>query len=220
MSSKNLIAIVGVAASFATVASADFTDVSFISQGYAQSVTIVSPGYNGSIVAGQLFVSLANSTGGSGYLDGNHIAFCADVYQTVNAGPDPYEIVSVSALPSNAPMGAAAASGVVDLYAFAAGSQYGTDADLACAFQLAMWEVINDYGSLDINTGNFQATGMTGATAAYLNLLLAAVGTNGSASLLGLTNLDLQDMIIEVPAPGAIALFGLAGLVGRRKRRA
>ncbi len=220
MSSKHLLAIVGAAASVTSFASADFTDVSFITQGYAQTVTIVSPGYNGSILAGQLLISLANSTGGSGYLNGNHIAYCADVYQTVNAGPDLYEIVSVAALPSNAPMGAAAAAGIVDLYAAAAGAQYGTDADLACAFQLAMWEVINDYGSLDINTGNFQATGLTGATMGYLNLLLSAVGTNGSASLLGLTNLDLQDMIIEVPAPGAVALLGLAGLVGRRKRRA
>jgi hypothetical protein len=202
----------------ASTVHADFTDVTFTGNAAFHTVTIVSPGYSGELQAGQLTLNLANSTGSSGYLDGNWIAFCADIFQPVGPDQYTYEIVPVSTLPTTAPMGVVVEQGVSELYAYAAGAQYANDNDIACAFQLAMWEVINDFGNLNLNTGNFQASGLTAGTIAYANLLLASVGSGQSANIIGLRNFEYQDMILEVPGPGALALLGAAGLFGRRRR--
>lgn len=210
-----------IVASLAVVsaAAADFTDVSFTGVGASQYVDLVSPGLNGNVEVGQLLVNLSNSTGGSGYLDGNHIAFCADVYHMVSGAAQTYEIVPLTGIPDTSPMGAAEAQALADIYSFAAGAQYGMDADYAVAFQLAIWEIIHDLDNLDISSGNFQASGLTAGASAALSSLLGAVGTNGSAQLIALTSGQYQDLIIEVPAPGALALLGLAGLTGRRRAR-
>lgn len=224
--SKTLLIAVG-AMALATAAQADFVDVAYTGQGVGQNVTVTSPNFNGGVFAGQIFLSLTNSTGGPNYpnLDGNWIVFCCELPQYVNSNSNPYEVVPVANVPLTAPMGAFAAAAIGDIYAAAGGAQYGNDADLAAAFQIAIWELSIDYaggpaGIGDASAGNFQVTGMNAGTTAYLAALLAAVGNTSGAWIAGLANESYQDFIIELPAPGAVALLGLAGLVGTRRRRA
>lgn len=203
---------------FATLANASTVDVTYNGMGASEVVTIVSPGYSGGVNCGQMLLTLANSGAGN-VANGNYIAFCADIYQGTNTGPNPYNILPVAALPMNAPMGAAAQAALEDLYSYANGAQYTNDAAYACAFQIAIWEIVNDLGNLDVGAGLFQASGLSGAASGYLTGMFAAIGLGNSADIVGLGSETYQDFIIEVPGPGAFGLVGLAGFVGARRRR-
>jgi MYXO-CTERM domain-containing protein len=126
-------------------------------------------------------------------------------------------------------MGATSADAIARMYFAAGGAQFGTDSDFAAAFQVAIWELAYDYdgtlGSIDVTSGSFTGSGFSLQTDIYLAILLAAAANplGAQADLLGLSNGDWQDQILDVsggiPAPGAISLLGVAGLVGSRRRR-
>ncbi|MFO0783617.1 MAG: hypothetical protein U0636_08020 [Phycisphaerales bacterium] len=211
-----------------SLASADFVDMQFVGTGAGQVVKITSPSRTGNLWVGQILHVISN---GPANLNGQWITYCADLGQTVSGSPVPYEIVPVAAIPDSAPMGAAKAQAIADMYAYANGSQLlpTTSNDLAAAFQLAIWEVVADYTGvgptlgLDMTSGNFAATMTDGSPlsagiAGYVASLLGAVGTNASRDLIGLRSGSYQDQILEVPGPGALALAATAGLVARRRR--
>jgi hypothetical protein len=215
------------AIALASAAQADFVDVAYAGQGVGQNVTVTSPMFSGNVFAGQIYLNLTNSTGGPNYpnLDGSWIVFCCELPQYVNSNSNPYEVLPVGNVPLTSPMGPLAANAIAEIYTAVAGAQYGIDADLAAAFQIAIWELSIDYaggpaGLGDASTGNFQVTGMNAGTTAYLAAILAAVGNFNPAWIAGLANESYQDFIIELPAPGAVALLGVAGLIGSRRRRA
>ncbi|MFO0783616.1 MAG: hypothetical protein U0636_08015 [Phycisphaerales bacterium] len=212
-----------------SLATADFVDLQFTGVGAGQMVKVTSPSRNGDVFAGQILFTLTNSTGIN--LDGNWILYCCDLGQTVSGSTNTYEVLPVSSVPVNGPMGAIKAAAIGDLYAAAGGNQYTNDNDFATAFQLAIWEVVTDYvggpASLaDITSGSFQATmtdssPLSAGIAGYLSFLLNAIGTTNGANVLGLGNEGLQDQLIEVPGPGVLAAGAIgAVLSGARRRRA
>ena len=219
MKSVTLSAPVLAIAALTGTAAATTVDVVYNGLGAYETVTVTSPGYNGNVAAGQLLLTLSNSSDTNAIQNGNYISFCADLYQFTNGGPNSYNVVGVDQLPTSAPMGAAAAQGIANMYAFAAGAQYANDSAWAAAFQIAVWEVANDWSTLDPGTGNFAVTGYSAQAGIYLNQLLAAAFQPGSASIVGLANDTYQDFIVEVPGPASLAVMGLAGLVGRARRR-
>ncbi len=210
-----------------SLSSADFVDVQYLGTQRGRQVNVVSPGINGQLFAGQLLLDLDN--GPPGY-DGPLTVFCSDLYQTVSGSWLSYEIVPVEFLPTTSPMGMAKAEAIRQLYAYAGGSQLlgSTSDDFAAAFQLAIWEIVTDFDgisggtSLDFTNGLFQASSLTAQIEADAASLFAAIGYQdiSGTQLEGLSNDGAQDYIRYVPAPGAVALLGLAGLVGARRRRA
>ncbi len=227
---RTLLTVSATALVVASTASAGFVDVAFVGAGAGQMVKITSPGHNGDVFAGQILLALSNS-GGKG-LDGNWIAYCADLAQTVTSSTETYQCLPVAMLPMSGPMGAVKAAAIEELYWAAAGNQYTADNDFAAAFQLAIWEIITDYtggpAALGMMTsGAFQAT-MTDSSplsapiSFYLSFLFSAVGSGNTANLVGLGNETYQDQIIEViPGPGALALGAVGALIaGGRRRRA
>ncbi len=211
-------------------ASADQVDLVYTGAGAGQWVTVVSPGYNGDLYAGQINVNIANSGGWN--LDGNWIVFCSDLYQTVYDNYSKYQVMALQDIPLSDPMGIVKANAIRDMYTAAAGFQYTNDNDFAAAFQLAIWEIVYDFNGgiktlADIYGGAFQATAigggaLNGGMSAALTFLFASIGnTNQSAQLLGLGSEFWQDQIIEVPGPGALSIGALSVLMaGRRRRRA
>ncbi len=192
--------------------------------GACEIVSISSPGYSGGVYSGQQILSVTNSSNTSSFANGNYMVYCGDFYQFSPGGPVQYSVASVSQIPDSAPMGAAKAAAIADLYAFANGAQFTGDAAYACAFQLAVWEVIADFGGpLGVGSGSFQASGYSAQAGIDLAALLAAVGSGGSANLVALKSLTNQDYIVDlggnVPSPGSAALLGLSGLISSRRRR-
>lgn len=221
---------------FSTIAGADFVDVVYTGKGSGKNVKIVSPGINGDVFAGQLHFTLSNSTAGA-FLNGSWTAFCTDLFQHTSSSSNPYQVVPVASLPFSGPMGAAKAAAIGDLYASMAGSQLeaSTSDNLACAFQLAIWEIVTDFTGagpsmgLDITSGGFQATKTTGEALSsgvmgYLADLFGAIGTTNGANLIGLGSESRQDQLIElpegtIPGPGALATIALGCVLANSRRR-
>ena len=92
-----------------------------------------------------------------------------------------------------------------------------------------MWEVSNDFdgtaASLSLAAGNLQGPSLSAEIVGNMaSLFAAAADTSGlMANIIGLGNANFQDQIIDpsaaIPTPGALAMLGLAGLIGLRRRR-
>ncbi|NRA57092.1 MAG: hypothetical protein HRU13_03100 [Phycisphaerales bacterium] len=220
----------------AGIAAADTVDLRYFGPGAGGSFDVVANGTSTSVFAGQLNFLADNGTGAGSRLNGALMTYCIDVLEPVGAGRNTYDLTALEDSPVTAggispAMGLDKAEAIARMYTFAAGSQFGSDSDVASAFQLAVWEVIADFGGDDpisLTTGDFRVTSaVTLSTQSFLDDLLDAAG-DGSISIFqglgGLTNEGLQDQIFElvIPLPGAagMAAVGLAGvgLVARRRR--
>jgi hypothetical protein len=76
-------------------------------------------------------------------------------------------------------------------------------------------------GQMSLATGAFRANLTSGALAAYDDMF-GSLGAGGwyDADIRGWTHATAQDQLVRyVPAPGAMALLGLAGFLCRRRRR-
>lgn len=213
-----------------SAASADTANVSFVGAGQGRNVQMSLGSLGLTVFAGQLRHDISSGTGVAAGLQGIYATFCSDASEFVKYAETPYFVTDLSNLPASggwAPMGVEREQAVYDLYAAAGGSQLGVsaDADLAAAFQVALWEVIYDFNgtraSMDANTGVMRVTETSGAAFSgtmltCLNSLLDSVMTITAAQsgLIGLGNWGGQDQVVSpviIPLPNA-ALMGLAGL--------
>lgn len=222
----------------AGVTAADSVDLQYLGSGNGRSVSIVANGTSKSVFAGQLKFSVVNGSGSTGIrLNGPLMTYCIDVLEQVSGGLNTYDLAALEDAPVTAgsispAMGPEKAAAIARLYTAAGGNQFTTDNDFAAAFQLAVWEVISDFGTtgatLGIYDGNFEITsGLNSGTESVLTALLAAAADDSVglfAGLGALTNEGFQDQLysVAVPLPGAagLAAVGLAGVVVARRRRA
>jgi MYXO-CTERM domain-containing protein len=218
------------AASFGATASADLVTVQCTGVGAGRNVSVTQGGAVKNVFAGQIMLNLTNSS--SGTLNGSWKSFCTELSQNIyiNGAAQTYQVLTVAEVPIPGPaMGQARADAIARMFSAAGGAQYGANADLAAAFQVAVWEIANDYdgtaASLNLAAGNLQGTALAAAIVGNINTLFAAAAnTSGFGSqLIGLGNASFQDQIIDptaaIPTPGAAVIMGLAGLVGARRRR-
>lgn len=218
------------ASAFTASASAEMVTVFCSGTGAGRAVSLSHQGTTRNVFAGQIMLTLSNST--SGALNGNWMSFCTELSQHiyVNGASQVYQVVSVAQVPNPGPgMGEARANAIARMYTFANNAQFGGNADFAAAFQISVWEISNDYdgsaASLSLAAGNLQGSGLAAGIVSNISSLLAAAADTSifSKPLVGLGNSGFQDQIVDpsvpIPTPGAMALFGLANLVGARRRR-
>jgi len=221
---------------FAAAANADFVDMRYLGTAKGTSVKATFFGDSRNIFAGQLNHRITNGTGLAAALNGDHLTFCSDFYQTVTSTNKQYEVVSIDVLPSSAPMGAVKAQALRNIYTASGvdASDSAASNDLAAAFQIAVWEIVTDFdgtaASLSVTAGDFKAkktngNALSGALASALSGLFSAALQTGpnQANMIGLRSSNAQDQLLAgfvIPTPGTatLALTGTLLAIGRRRR--
>ncbi|MFI4898575.1 MAG: Cys-Gln thioester bond-forming surface protein [Phycisphaerales bacterium JB059] len=212
-------------------AAAQNVDMRFLGTGAGKDIKIWSDGYDGRVFAGQLIHEIRDDRDS---LSGVYTTFCVDVHQFVSSRYKTYRVSNLTDVPDAHPMSDAAAQAINDIYAYAGDVQLSDSVSdtFAAAFQIALWEIVEDFdaregvASLDINRGSFKAKKtngwrLTGDIVDYINGLFGAIG-NGSRDqgLIALKSRHYQDQVIKVvPAPMTLAGFGAIGLAATRRRR-
>jgi MYXO-CTERM domain-containing protein len=168
--------------------------------------------------------------------------WCIQLYQGITVGNQyTFNCVDLElapqAPPAPGPMGTLQANLMRDLFSrwidtntgtvAVEGSLAATNAK-AAAFAIAIWEITHEnFTGGDLDTIKSQMSLTNGAhranlsadVAGWYNQIFASLGSGGwqTTFVEGLVNSVAQDQA-RIPAPGAIALLGLAGLAGRRRR--
>jgi hypothetical protein len=166
----------------------------------------------------------------AGSLDGrSFLSFCVDLFQTLRFGKTYTDYSKESA---SAYFGSAKAE---DIGRLATGYLGLVDDPItSAAFQLALWEIINESsGRYDLRKGSFKASGRSARESISLaDSWLANLPATSSYSAEVLASRAHQDVVIfsaqytpsasPVPVPGTPALFlaGLLGLFAAVQRRA
>jgi len=233
---KSITAIALFAAATASTAFGAATgNVKFDGTGSGQNVKITYNGNTSTVFAGQLKHTLSGATGQYAYTNKQWLTYCTDLSQYVTSSAKVYTFDTLPNMPGNAPMGAAKAEAIQNLFNFANGAQVAANitADYATAFQLAVWEIVTDYtgnaslNGLSLNSGNFKAKNTSGNTLSnsitnIFNTLVAGAMNPAltSVQVVGVSSNSYQDQIFQVPAPGSLALAGLGTLMLTRRRKA
>lgn len=167
-------------------------------------------------------------------------SWCAQLYQGVTAGSVyAFDVVELEQAPQSPPapgaMGVAKAALLRDAmsrYLDSTGrvaATVGTSDAASAAFCALAWEIIHENVSttdaeiakarLSLSTGAFRAS-LTGEAASIFSAMVENLGVGGYRYVAaeGWNSPTAQDQFRLVPAPGALALLGLAGIASRRRR--
>jgi hypothetical protein len=153
---------------------------------------------------------------------GSFHAFCAEIDVNMQGGDVAvYKRTEIEYIPSTDAMEAKAAT--MRTHYNQNYSGLTTNAEYA-AFAMVVWEIAQEdwdassLNQLDLHLGAVQFTVLSTEAEAAANSMLSRLTYGGSMSLWGWTNPEYQDIITVVPGP-SIALAGLIGLAGIRRRR-
>jgi hypothetical protein len=182
-----------------------------------------------------------NFTNASGAITGSFSGFCIDIAQNISANQTvTFGTAALSSAPVDGiqptPMGTLRANLIGELW-FNDQGLIGTSNSNAAAFQIAIWEIINETNTnkdgtlaLNITSGSFYATDSDADTLKTANTWLGQLnlaGTGSTASnLMALTSLGYQDYVFQgppspgpdtsaAPAPSGLVLFfiGMIALI-------
>lgn len=231
-----------VAFAAAAGANADTVEMKYLGTGAGKTVKISHNGSTKNVFAGQIRHEISNGTGLGAQFSGEFMTFCSEITQYVTSTKKVYRVTGPEDISTPA-IGEFKAQAISNLYSYvmSAPTESGVNADYAAAFQLAVWEIVYDFStiegasSLDVEDGAFQArntndTQLSATIRGYLtDFFNAAFSFQSNAMLVyGLQNDSAQDQLIATPTGGTIVplpgagVMGLAGigLIANRRRRA
>ncbi len=210
--------------SLALTAVANATPVTITYNGVSPSATVSLSNNSGSSFS-NLSAGLVNLTGAVTNpvdLRGAFTGFCIDFTQAISGGHTYTDFNTATLASAPIPgsgMGATKADQISQLW-YNERSGLSTANDYA-AFQVSIWEIINDSG-LSLTAGTFREGSGTVRTLAQ-TMLNKLGGTGGRTSLYAIVSSSVQDFVVPspaVPAPGAAGLAVLGfGMAVRRNRR-
>lgn len=231
---------VAVALVCAAGAHADTVDLKLLGTAAGKTVKITHNGNTKSVFAGQLRHQFSNGVGLGAQFNGEYLTFCTEITQHATSSIKTYNVVDpeVVSLP---PIGSFKSDALRNLYSFVgdAPTTVGANADFAAAFQIAVWEIVYDFSSiegassLDVADGAFTAvntnnTALSATIMGHLATFFAAALSSPiqSYTLYGLENDTAQDQLIAVPigdivplpTAGLMGLAGMGVLAARRRR--
>lgn len=177
--------------------------------------------YDGGIVAGYYKHDITAATGSGVYIADPLMGFCIDLSQSPAPTDATFDVVPLTEAPSPTFIGSTITPAKADLLQELWGRHYSLTMtnQQAAEFQLAVWEIIFETsGTYDIASGSLRSNDLNPGTNALLSSLN---GLGPKADLVALTHPQYQDMLAQVPAPGAVCLssFGLVVLGWLRVRR-
>jgi len=232
--------VIGAVLALAGTAAAGDVTLDFKGTGNGRSFKVTSTLINGgaggsaNVFAGQLKHDVTASSSSDVAL-GHLVTFCTEVAEF--AGDGDFDVTDLPDAPvPGAGMDVDKARAIARIYKYATGdlgldlSSSTLDSDFAAAFQLTIWEIVEDFDNLNLQIGKFSATKTGGGTLVGTDVqtefnILKGVATDltrGGIGIAALTNNGKQDQIIIIPLPGTagLAAFGLAGvgLAARRRR--
>ncbi|MGD9693029.1 MAG: hypothetical protein AB7G17_09600 [Phycisphaerales bacterium] len=239
MTNATKISIIAVAGFMTSIAGANTLNLQFTGVGLRESVKVTDTSLgitNMNVNAGEIQYKTLTGTNAPGFSVGQMIStFCMDLSQNVSNGI--LTLVGLESGPVPGPqMGAERASLLRNLYATSYATAF-TNNTAAAAFQLAVWEIINEanldasqgtrgLAGIDVNGGDFKATNNANARTQanlYLDQAFLAFkdGLTGYNLMAGVSpTAQDQIFIVSVPMPSAAGLgfVGLASLGLRRRR--
>jgi MYXO-CTERM domain-containing protein len=218
----------------AAPARAGMVTATFSTVSPGEVVTISSTSNN---VHGSGWAGVYKFVNASGDLKGSFASFCIDIAQEIYSNQTvTFNVQNLASAPvPGTPMGQMRASLIGELW-YNDYAKIGTSNSNAAAFQLAVWEIINEQTTkngklvLDVTGGTFSATDSDSQTLLTANAWLAGLDLSGSGpqapNLIALTSPQYQDYVTTAAAPapsglvlGGIALAGAALSAAWRRRR-
>lgn len=177
--------------------------------------------YDGGIVAGYYKHDITAATGSGVDVADPLMGFCLDLSQAPPTTDTTFDVVPLTDAPSPTFIGTTITTAKADLLQELWGRHYSPTMtnQQAAEFQLAVWEIVFETsGVYNIGNGSLRSNDLNAGTNALLSSL---DGLGPKANLVALTHPEYQDMLAQVPAPGAIGLgsFGLTLLGWLRSRR-
>jgi hypothetical protein len=173
-----------------------------------------------------------NFVNGTGPLTGSYSGFCIDIGQGINSGDSPqWTVASLASapVPGNS-MGQGRANLIAELW-YNNYADIGSSNTKAAAFQIAIWEIINETATnpdgslnLDVTSGSFSVskaysnypTTADTQTLSQANTWLGALDLSGNGNkatnLIALESTQYQDYVVQMPVPAPPGL--MLGLVG------
>ena len=168
------------------------------------------------------------------------IGWCVQVFQGLQVGTTyVFELVALELVPQSPPAPGPMGIMKANILRDASSRWLGADSRVigsagsanaaAAAFNALVWEITHEnLGTSDINVGLSRlslASGalranLTGEAATIYANMLASLGVGGwqTVDCEGWLNGSAQDQFRVVPGPATLALLGLSGLLGRRRR--
>jgi hypothetical protein len=168
---------------------------------------------SGNIAAGYYKHDVSAATGDGTHVPDPLMGFCIDLSQGPTKNYVTFDVVELTAAPDPTFTGTTITAAKADLLQELWGRHYSKSltSQAAAEFQLAVWEIaFETSGVYDISSGSLKSNHYNAGTNALLGSL---DGTGPKATLVALTHPDYQDMLAEIPAPGALLLSGIGAVV-------
>jgi hypothetical protein len=165
--------------------------------------------YDSDVIAGYYKHDISTATDAGIYVSDPLMGFCIDLSQSPAANYATFDVVPLTEAPDPTFIGSTITVDKADLLRELWGRHYSTSMtdQQAAEFQLAVWELIFETsGVYDISSGSVKSNHYISGTNA---LLCGLDGTGPMANLVVLSHPDYQDMLAQVPCPGAVMLCSI-----------